>query len=124
VPRGWVHSRNCQHEGTIDNATQSITATASGTHRPTNCGVRAHGKTFFISGVFQSAASVHVVNGFPKGVNTASLTGEFDWRTANGRRSGHCVVDYDAKANYDANTAEVTGNFCGTEIRISGPLTT
>jgi hypothetical protein len=120
-PEGGFTLVTASATGTIDNATQSITATVTGTHTPTDCGVRAHGKTFVISGEFESEANVRVVNGLPVGENTARLTGEFDWRT--GRRSGHCLVSYLARANYTTNRAEVTGNFCGTEMTFTGPLT-
>jgi hypothetical protein len=125
-PEGGATTVTASVNGTVDNATQSITATLSGTNEPTACGVRAHGKTFFITGKFKSNARVHVVNGLPDGENTASLIGEFDWRSANGRRSGHCVVNYVAKAIYarDGNRAEVTGDFCGTRMTFSGPITT
>jgi hypothetical protein len=124
-PEGGFTLVTASADGTIDNATQSITATLSGINEPTACGVRARGKTFFITGKFKSDASVHVVNGLPDGENTASLIGEFDWRSANGRRSGHCVVNYVAKAIYatEGNRAEVMGDFCGTRMTFSGPIT-
>jgi hypothetical protein len=120
-PRGGATRITATASGTIDNATQSITATASGTNKPNNCGVDAHGKTIFVTGEFESAASVRVVNGLPVGENTASFNGTFSWWTANGRRSGTCSVNYVAKANYSTNRADVTGHFCGSSISFSGP---
>ena len=122
-PEGGATTVTASVSGTIDNAAQSITATAHGTNKPANCGVVAHGKTIFVTGEFESDASIRVVNGLPRGENTASLNGQFSWRTANGRRSGTCSVDYVAKANYDTNRAEVTGDFCGTRMTFTGPLT-
>lgn len=122
-PEGGNTTVSATVNGTIDNATQSITATARGTNSPLNCGVMANGKKIFVSGEFESDVSVRIVNGFPKGENTARLKGTFSWRTANGRRSGECTVDYVAKANYDTNRAELTGSFCGTQMTFTGPLT-
>jgi hypothetical protein len=122
-PEGGSTVISVTASGTIDKATQSITATASGSNNPSDCGVRAHGKTIFVTGQLESSATVRIVNGLPRGENTARLNGRFSWRTANGRRSGECSVNYVAKANYDANSAEVTGDFCGTTISFTGPLT-
>jgi hypothetical protein len=122
-PKGGTTDLTVRADGTIDEATESVTATASSTNKPTNCGIDVHGKTFFITGEFESEASARIVNGEPVGENTASLSGEFDWRTANGRRSGHCSVNYVAKANYTTMRAEVTGQFCGALLSVSGPLT-
>jgi hypothetical protein len=122
-PKGGTTDLTVTADGTIDEATESVTATVSSTNRPTNCGIDVHGKTFLITGEFESEASASIVNGEPVGENTASLRGEFDWRTPNGRRSGHCSVNYVAKANYTTKRAEVTGQFCGALLSVSGPLT-
>jgi hypothetical protein len=125
-PEGGATTVTASVKGTIDNATQSITATATGSNTPIDCGVLAQGKKIFITGEFTSEASIRVKDGVPMGENTFSLKGEFSWRTANGRRSGKCFVDYLAKAFYtdNGNSAEVTGDFCGTRMTFSGPITT
>jgi hypothetical protein len=108
--------------GNVDNATQSLTATADGTNKLTACGFDVHGKTVWVTGELTSHAEVNVVNGLPAGVQTARLTGEFDWRTSD-QRSGTCAVSYTATANYRTRRAVVSGNFCGSTINFDGPLT-
>jgi hypothetical protein len=121
-PRGGNSRVTGEASGTVDNASNSIVAEADVTHRPNDCGVDVHGKTFRISGVLTTEANVRVENGVPIGTQTATLTGNFDWESA-GRGSGTCAVSYSASVNYQDNKAVVTGNFCGSTISYEGPLT-
>jgi hypothetical protein len=109
-------------EGVIDEETESITADVSATQRPDDCGYDIHGKTIRVTGSLTATAHVEIVNGVPVGTHTASLAGEFSWRASDGRR-GTCVVNYNATANYTTNVATVNGNFCGSTIQFTGPLT-
>jgi hypothetical protein len=125
-PRGGKTDVAAQVSGVIDHAAQSVKADASGTHTPKECGFDVDGKTIWVSGELETAAHVEVVNGVPKGEQSASLRtpGEpISWRTSDGR-SGSCAINYTAKANYDTNRAVVNGSFCGSTVSFDGPLTT
>jgi hypothetical protein len=121
-PRGGSTRLTATLSGTIDEATESIIADVSGTHAPKNCGYDVHGKTFQTTGLLTATAHVEIENGVPVGTHTASLVGNFEWRASDGRR-GSCTVNYSATANYESNLATVNGNFCGSTIQVSGPLT-
>jgi hypothetical protein len=122
-PRGGNTRITATVSGTIDEATESANLNVSGTQRPNDCGYDVHGKTIRITGSLTATAHVEVANGLPVGTHTASLAGEFSWRASDGRR-GSCSVNYNATANYTTNVAAVNGNFCGTTIQVTGPLTT
>jgi hypothetical protein len=122
-PRGGTARLTLDMTGTIDEATESLTADLTGTQRPNNCGYPVHGKTISTTGSLTVNAHVEIENGLPVGTHTVSLVGEFDWRASDGRR-GTCTVNYNATANYTANVATVSGNFCGSTIDFTGPLTT
>ncbi len=124
-PRGGRTGVIAELTGDIENGGQTFTADAEGTHTPNECGFDVEGKTIWVSGTLTTAAHVAIVNGFPKGVQRASLEGSgLSWRTSDGR-SGTCQsINYLAKADYDNNRAEVNGNFCGSTIAFTGPLTT
>lgn len=108
--------------GQLESSTQSITADATGTNEPKDCGFDVEGKTIWVTGVLNSSAHVDIVNGVPVRENRARLEGSFRWRASDGR-SGECAVDYTAKANYTTNVADVNGNVCGATIQFTGPLT-
>lgn len=122
-PRGGNTHISASIDGTIDDATQSATLDVTATQEPDDCGYPVHGKTVRLSGSLTANAHVEVQNGLPVGVHTASLVGEFDWRTNDGRR-GSCTVNYSATANYTSKVSTVSGNFCGATVQFSGPLTT
>jgi hypothetical protein len=122
-PRGGSTRLTATLSGTIDEATESIDVDLSGTQRPNNCGFDVHGKEIRVTGSLTANAHIEVKNGLPAGTHTASLVGEFDWRASDGRR-GTCTVNYSATANYTTNVATVNGNFCGSTIQFTGPLTT
>lgn len=122
-PRGGNTRLTATISGTVDGATESVNANVSGTHRPNDCGYDVHGKTIRTTGSLTATAHVEVVNGAPVGTQTASLVGEFSWQASDGRR-GTCAVNYNATANYTSNVATVNGNFCGSTIQFTGPLTT
>ena len=121
-PQGGKTRLTATVSGTIEESTESVTADVSGTQRPDNCGYDVHGKTIRVTGTLTATAHAQVVNGLPVGVQQASLEGNFSWVASDGRR-GSCSVDYDATANYTTNVATVNGNFCGSTIQVSGPLT-
>jgi hypothetical protein len=121
-PKGGKTRLKAAFSGQIENSTQSITADATGTNEPNDCGFDVEGKTIWVTGLLTSNAHVDVVNGVPVRENRASLEGSFRWRSSDGR-SGNCDVAYTAKANYTTNVADVTGNFCGASIQFTGPLT-
>jgi hypothetical protein len=121
-PRGGNTRLTATISGTIDEAAESVNADVSGTERPKDCGYDVHGKTIWTTGSLTATAHVEVVNGVPVGTHTASLVGEFSWRTSDGRR-GFCTVNYNATANYTTHVATVNGNFCGSTIQFTGPLT-
>lgn len=122
-PRGGNARITGTVDGTIDHETESATIDVSATHRPNDCGYDVHGKTIRTTGSLTANAHAEIENGLPVGIHTASLAGEFSWRASDGRR-GSCSVNYSATANYTTNVATVNGNFCGSTIQISGPLTT
>jgi hypothetical protein len=121
-PRGGNTRLTATVSGTVDEATESINANVEGRHRPANCGIDVHGKTFRTTGDLRTEAHVEAVNGVPVGIQTASLVGDFEWRASDGRR-GTCSVNYSASANYTTHVAVVTGNFCGSTISFTGPFT-
>jgi len=108
--------------GTIEESTQSFTANVSATNSPDECGYPVHGKTIFTTGSLTATAHVEIKNGVPVGAQTATLVGEFSWHGSDGRK-GNCTVNYTASANYTSNVATVNGNFCGSTIQFTGPLT-
>ena len=122
-PRGGSAHITGSVEATFDEATESAEIDVSVTHRPNNCGYDVHGKPIHTTGLLTATAHVEIKNGEPVGIHTATLDGEFSWRTSDGRR-GSCEVEYAAIANYDDNISTMLGNFCGQIIRFSGPLTT
>jgi hypothetical protein len=122
-PRGGSARITGTVDGIVDDETESATIDVSATQRPNDCGYQVHGKTIWTTGLLTANAHVEVANGLPVGVHTASLVGEFSWRANDGRR-GSCTVDYSASANYTSNVSTVNGNFCGSTIQFSGPLTT
>lgn len=121
-PKGGKTRLKAAVTGQVENSTQSITADATGTNEPNDCGFDVEGKTIWVTGRLTSNAHVDIANGVPVRENRASLDGAFSWRSSDGR-SGDCEVAYTAKANYTTNVAEVTGNFCGANIQFTGPLT-
>jgi hypothetical protein len=121
-PKGGKTRLKATLSGQVENSTQSITADATGTNEPDDCGFDVEGKTIWVTGLLTSSAHVDVANGVPVRENRASLKGRFHWRASDGR-SGDCDVDYTAEANYLTNVADVNGNFCGATIRFTGPLT-
>jgi hypothetical protein len=122
-PHGGSTRLTATVSGTVDHATESVNANVTGTHKPNDCGYDVHGKMIRTTGSLTATAHVEVVNGVPVGTHTASLVGEFSWRASDGRR-GTCAVNYNATANYETNVATVNGNFCGSTIQFTGPLTT
>jgi hypothetical protein len=108
--------------GVVDEATQSVTADVTGTNRLSNCGLDVHGQTFRITGELTARAHAVIKNGVPVGEQTASLEGTFRWRAEDGRH-GRCTIQYSASANYTTNVALVNGNFCGTTISVTAPIT-
>ena len=122
-PRGGTARITGSIEGTFDEATESAVIDVSATHRPNDCGYNVHGKPIRTTGELTAKAHVEIENGLPAGIHTASLVGEFSWRTSDGRR-GSCSVDYSATANYTTNRSTVDGNFCGATMHFAGPLTT
>jgi hypothetical protein len=122
-PRGGNVRITATVSGTVDEATESANLNISGTQRLNGCGYDVHGKEIRTTGSLTATAHVEVENGLPVGTHTASLVGEFSWRASDGRR-GTCAVNYNATANYTTNVATVNGNFCGTTIQVTGPLTT
>jgi hypothetical protein len=121
-PLGGKTRLKASVNGLVDVATNSITADATGSNEPTNCGFEVEDETVWITGLFTSKAHVDVVNGLPVRENWATLDGNFTWRSSDGR-SGECDVAYTARANYATNVATVTGNFCGATMSFTGPLT-
>jgi hypothetical protein len=121
-PEGGNTRLTATLSGTIDHATESLNADASGTHRPNNCAYDVHGKTIHTTGSLTATAHVEIANGVPVGTHTASLVGKFDWRASDGRQ-GNCAVNYNATANYKTKVATVNGNFCGSTVQFNGPLT-
>jgi hypothetical protein len=122
-PEGGTTQLTATASAVVDEATQSVTADVTGTHRPSDCGLDVHGTTFRITGELTTRAHVVVKDGLPVGEQTASLDGSFSWRAEDGR-SGTCTINYSASANYTTNVATVNGNFCGSTIQVTGPLTT
>jgi hypothetical protein len=124
-PRGGSTGVDVSVSWVIENAGQSLTADAQGTHTPRRCGFEVEEETIWVSGVVTTTAHVRVVNGFPDGEQRATLDGEdITWETSDGR-SGTCRrINYSATANYTTNQAQVNGHFCGADISVSGPLTT
>lgn len=121
-PHGGTARITGSIEGTFDEATESAILDVSATQRPNDCGYDVHGKPIRATGMLTANAHVEVENGEPVGTQTASLVGEFSWRTSDGRR-GSCSVNYSASANYTTKVSTVNGSFCGATIRFSGPLT-
>jgi hypothetical protein len=121
-PRGGKTRLKATISGQAESSTHSITADATGTNEPNDCGFDVDGKTIWVTGSLTSTAHVDVVNGVPVRENRATLNGHFSWRSSDGR-SGDCDVAYTAKANYTTNVASVNGNVCGSTIEFSGPLT-
>jgi hypothetical protein len=122
-PRGGITRVTGTVNGTFDAATKTGTVNVTATNRPDDCGYDVHGKTIRVSGSLTATAHAEIENGLPVGTHTASLVGEFNWRASDGRR-GTCSVNYSATANYDTNVASVSGNFCGSTVQFTGPLTT
>ena len=122
-PRGGNTRVTGTFSGTVDESTESATVDVSATTRPNDCGHDVHGKIIRVTGSLTATAHAEIANGVPVGTHTASLVGEFEWRASDGRR-GTCAVNYNATANYTTNVATVTGNFCGSTIQFTGPLTT
>jgi hypothetical protein len=122
-PRGGTARITGSIDGTFDEATQSAVIDVIATQRPNDCGYNVHGKPIRTTGELTAKAHVEIEDGLPVGIHTASLVGEFSWRTSDGRR-GSCSVDYSATANYKANASTVNGNFCGATMHFTGPLTT
>ena len=122
-PKGGSAKVSVTIAGTIDQATQSITADVTGSFVPTACAVTADAVTLTLSGPpgLETATHVSVVNGQPTGVQTLSVTGGFTWASSDGR-SGSCTVDYKATADAAANKATLKGTVCGTVVDYSGPL--
>ena len=120
-PRGGNTRLTGTVSGTMDEATESLTAHLNGTHRPTNCGYDVHGKTISISGSLTTTAHVEVANGVPIGRHAATLVGEFNWRASDGRR-GTCAVDITSTANFSSRISTLTGTLCGSPIQLSRPL--
>ena len=68
--------------GTVDQATQSLTADLDGSLAPAGCIVRSEkGVSFTLTGTPSLASEAHVafVDGRPSGEHTASLAGGFSW---------------------------------------------
>jgi hypothetical protein len=122
-PRGGTARITGTTDVTFDEATESLIIDVSATHRPNDCGYDVHGKLIRTTGILTASAHVEIEKGVPVGIHTASLAGEFSWRTSDGRR-GSCSVDYSATADYEQNVSTVNGNFCGATVHFSGPLTT
>jgi hypothetical protein len=123
-PGGGSTRLSAEIDGTIDDATEFITAdiTVTSRNRPSNCGLDVHGRPFRITGELTATAHARIEDGVPVGEQTATLDGSFRWRTDGGRH-GSCTVSYRASANYTTNVAVVNGNFCGTTINVTGPVT-
>ena len=121
-PRGGNTQLTATTSGVVDETTQSVTADVTGTQRPTDCGLDVHGKTFRITGELTARAHAAVKDGVPVGEQTASLDGSFRWRDDSGRH-GTCTVNYRASANYTTHVAVVNGNFCGTTVSVTAPIT-
>lgn len=122
-PRGGTTRFTGSIDGTFDEAAESAVIDVSATQRPDDCGYNVHGKPIRTTGTLTANAHVEIENGLPVGIHTASLVGEFSWRTSDGRR-GNCSVNYSATANYTTNVSTVNGNFCGATMHFTGPLTT
>ena len=121
-PKGGNTQLTATTSGVVDEATQSVTADVTGTSRPSDCGLDVHGNRFRITGELTARAHAVVKNGVPVGEQTASLEGSFRWRADDGRH-GKCTVQYSASANYTTNVAVVNGNFCGTTVSVTAPIT-
>jgi hypothetical protein len=119
--RGRTHI-TASVDGTFDEETESGVLDVTATQRPDDCGFDVHGKIIRVTGSLTANAHVELANGLPVGTHTAKLVGEFSWRASDGRR-GNCSVNYTATANYTTNVGTVNGNFCGTSIQVTGPLT-
>jgi len=122
-PKGGSAKVSVTIAGTIDQATQSLTADVTGSFVPTACAVTADAVTLTLSGPpgLNTATHVSVVNGQPIGLQTLSVTGGFTWASSDGR-TGSCTVDYKATADAASNKATLAGTVCGTVIDYSGPL--
>ena len=86
-PRGGTTTVTVHIEGTADQATHSLTATAH----------------------------VEIANGLPVGVHTVSGSGSFTWSTRDGR-SGSCTIEYTATRDYTNHTVSVQGSFCSNQL--------
>jgi hypothetical protein len=121
-PRGGSARITANVTGTIDEATESVIADVTGTQRPNNCGYDVHGKTIRVTGSLTATAHAEIEHGVPVRTQRASVEGQFSWVASDGRR-GSCSVKYTATANYTTNVATVDGNFCGSTIQVTGPIT-
>jgi hypothetical protein len=121
-PKGGTARLRITTSGTADEATKTVIADVTATNRPSNCGLDVHGKTFRITGELTARAHAMVVNDVPVGEQTASVDGSFTWRTDGGRH-GTCTVNFAASANHTTKIAVVNGNFCGTTVSVTAPIT-
>lgn len=121
-PRGGKTRVTATVNGTIDEATESLTADVTGTQRPDNCGYDVYGKVIRVTGTLTTTAHAQIENGLPVGVQRATLNGEFSW-AASDKRGGSCSVNYTAAADYTNNVATVNGSFCGSTITVTAPIT-
>ena len=121
-PKGGTTRLRVATSGTVDEATKTVIADVTATNRPSNCGLDVHGKTFRITGELTATAHAMVVNDIPVGEQTASVDGGFTWR-ADGGRHGRCTVSFTASANYTTKIAAVNGNFCGSTVSVTAPIT-
>jgi hypothetical protein len=105
--------------GTGDRATHSVTLDASGTRADHACAFQTRDGVLTLTGKPNIAFTSHlsIVNGLPKGLQTATHKGNFTW--ARGGLSEDCAVDITSQWDPATHAATVSGKFCGMDVNVS-----